>query len=457
MTKEKKRQARLMIAGTNSGCGKTSVTAAVMMALKAKNRHIAPYKCGPDYIDPMFHRHICGVPSINLDGVFSDNEALKELFSCHMEGKDIAILEGVMGYYDGQGATDRASSYHLASALSIPTVLVVRPKGQALSTAALICGYRDFRKPSMISGIILNGIREGMYDFYKKMIEAETGLTVYGFLPDMPENRLESRHLGLITDEEQKDLDAKLVRMGELAEKYNDLEGLSKLAESAEDLEAASAFQSFSGQAGVRLAVARDRAFCFYYEDNLECLRRMGVTLVPFSPISDRHLPEDIHGIYLGGGYPELFGRKLSENKTMLEDMAGCFGRIPIIAECGGYMYLTENLTDLDGQCWQMAGVIRGQCRMERKLGPFGYVELSTETDSLLGKSGCRVPAHEFHYSSISGACEDLTISKKGRRIRHGGQISEMFYGAYPHLYFYSCPELVKNFVRKMEWVKNDH
>lgn len=293
---------RLMVCGTGSGCGKTTVTGAILQAFRQRGISLAPYKCGPDYIDPMFHREITGNVSVNLDGVFLSPEKMREIFAWHMEGKQAAVIEGVMGYYDGQGSSDRASSYDVARITGTPAVLVVRPGGTALSAAAMIQGYRDFRQPSMISGIILNDIREGMYAYYKEMIEAETGLKVYGFLPKSAEVALQSRHLGLVTVREQENLEKKLRMLGTMAEKYIDLDGLMALAESAGSLSYTEAFTEFKKTGDVRLAVAGDRAFCFYYADNLECLRRLGAELVFFSPLEDPGLPENIQGIYLGGG-----------------------------------------------------------------------------------------------------------------------------------------------------------
>lgn len=227
----------LMIGGTGSGCGKTTVTAAVLAALTARKMKLAPYKCGPDYIDPMFHRRITGTPSVNLDSVFLEPEKLRKIFAWHMKERDMAVIEGVMGYYDGQGRGDRGSSYHVALITKTPAVLVVRPEGTALSAAALIQGFKNFREESMIRGVILNGIREGMYPFYKELIETETGLKVYGFLPKDSDVFLKSRHLGLVTASEQESLSEKLALLGAMAEKYIDLDGLIELGRTAEFFE----------------------------------------------------------------------------------------------------------------------------------------------------------------------------------------------------------------------------
>lgn len=453
---EKKIFPRLMICGTNSGCGKTTVTGAVLQALKQRGISLAPYKCGPDYIDPMFHQWITGNPSVNLDGVFLQPEKMRGIFAWHMQEKQCAVIEGVMGYYDGQGNSDMASSYYVAKETATPAVLVVCPEGIALSVAAMIKGYRDFRCPSMIYGVILNGIREGMYPFYRKLIERETGLKVYGFLPKDPEASLENRHLGLVTAQEQEALEDKLRILGDLAEKYIDLDGLTALAESAGAFEYTEAFTDFKEITDVRLAVARDRAFCFYYEDNLECLRQLGVELVYFSPLEDGRLPENIQGIYLGGGYPELYGEKLSQNTSMLADIRLAAAReLPMLAECGGYMYLSETIEDSEGKIWPMAEIVQGRSRITEKLGPFGYIQIQSEKESLIGEHA--VPAHEFHYSEMSGEQGDFEIWKRTGKGWNGGTALPWLYAAYPHLYFYGCPQIPINFVRMMEAVKDDH
>lgn len=458
---------RLMFGGTGSGCGKTTVTAAVLQALTARKMKLAPYKCGPDYIDAMFHRQITRSPSINLDSVFLEPEKLRRIFTWHMKGKDMALIEGVMGYYDGQANGSKGSSYHVASITKTPVVLVVRPEGTALSAAASVQGFKNFREDSMIQGVILNGVREGMYNFYRKLLEEETGLKVYGFLPKDSKVSLESRHLGLVTAAEQERLSEKLSALGELAEKYLDLDGLLALAKTAEPMAVRDAFAEISPVGYVRLAVAMDEAFCFYYEDNLELLRRLGAELVPFSPMRDAHLPENIQGIYLGGGYPELYAKRLSENERMKEEIRqAAERRVPIIGECGGYMYLAESIQDgnmqkggtSDGreELWPMVGIVPGKCRMTGKLGPFGYVTGTGRKDSLIGLAGETFMAHEFHYSVMDGGAKDFILSKSNGREWSGGTAGEYLYAAYPHLYFYANPEIAENFVRAMEAVKHD-
>ena len=264
---------------------------------------------------------------------------------------------------------------------------------------------------------------------------------------------------GLVTRSEamtmQENLEKKLRMLGTMAEKYIDLDGLMALAESAGSLSYTEAFTEFKKTGDVRLAVAGDRAFCFYYADNLECLRRLGAELVFFSPLEDPGLPENIQGIYLGGGYPEVYAKKLSENTSMLTSMRRAAERkIPVLAECGGYMYLSQEIQDAEGKIWPMAGILGGRARMTESLGPFGYVRIQTQKESLIGNQA--VPAHEFHYSMMEDEPEDFEIRKKTGRGWRGGAALPWLYGAYPHLYFYSCPEIPINFIQAMEAVKHD-
>ncbi|MFR7475281.1 cobyrinate a,c-diamide synthase [Frisingicoccus sp.] len=405
---------RLMFGGTGSGCGKTTVTAAVLQALTARKMKLAPYKCGPDYIDAMFHRQITRSPSINLDSVFLEPEKLRRIFTWHMKGKDMALIEGVMGYYDGQANGDEGGDYHVASITKHRSCWLC-PENHFVSGDQRLS--LKLREDSMIQGVILNGVREGMYNFYRKLLEEETGLKVYGFLPKDSKVSLESRHLGLVTAAEQERLSEKLSALGELAEKYLDLDGLLALAKTAEPMAVRDAFAEISPVGYVRLAVAMDEAFCFYYEDNLELLRRLGAELVPFSPMRDAHLPENIQGIYLGGGYPELYAKRLSENERMKEEIRqAAERRVPIIGECGGYMYLAESIQDgnmqkggtSDGRRTLAHGRNRsGKCRMTGKLGPFGC-DWNRPERSLIGLAGETFMAHEFHYSVMDGGAKDL-------------------------------------------------
>lgn len=328
---------RLLIAGTGSGCGKTTVTCALLQALVHRGSKPGALKCGPDYIDPMFHSRIIGAKSSNLDLFFYPENTAKFLLAKNARDCGITVLEGVMGYYDGLGLTsDRASAYHVAKATRTPTVLVVNAAGASLSVLATLEGFARFRPESGIRGVILNNCSPMVYPALAEAIRErfEDKIRPLGFLPRMPQCALESRHLGLVTADEVAGFQEKMEQLAVQAEKSLDLDGLRKLAEQAEDL----CYEplSFPNGEPVRIGVARDRAFCFYYEDNLALLRELGGELVFFSPLEDARLPEDLHGVYLGGGYPELYAKALSENQSMRDSFRKALENgLPCVAECG--------------------------------------------------------------------------------------------------------------------------
>ncbi len=449
-----------MIAGTGSGCGKTTVTAALLQALTCQGEQIAPYKCGPDYIDPMFHKKITGTASINLDSVFLGEEQLLSIFAWHQQGKTLALMEGVMGFYDGQADTTKGSAYEVAKLTKTPVILVVRPAGVGLSMAALVKGYKQFRDDSGIKGVILNGVRPMMYPYYKNIIEKETGLAVCGFLPPDDQVVLESRHLGLVTAEEVGHLDEVITRLGELACEYIDLELIRKIAAKVPEITAYEAYHTCikaddrlrKDVDHLKIAVAKDPAFSFYYEDNFLTLQENGIEIVPFSPMNDDKLPEGIDGLYIGGGYPELHAKDLSENKVLRSEIkTKILEGMPVIAECGGYMYLSETIKDQDGTVYPMCGAVPGHCQMTEKLGYFGYMSVMGGEDTLLGEE--EAYAHEFHYSAMSGEKGDLNIIK-GKRSHTGGVSTRTVYAAYPHLYFYNRPQMMKRLKKTMQAYK---
>lgn len=438
---------RLVIAGTGSGCGKTTVTCAILQALA--DRGLAPmaFKCGPDYIDPMFHTEVIGAESANIDLFFSDEDQARALFAKH--AKNINIIEGAMGFYDGMTIdTDRASACHVAQTLCAPVVLVVDAKGKSLSLAAEIKGFLSFRQPSRISGVILNRTGASTYPRIKAMIERECGIRVFGYLPFCPECSLESRHLGLVTAQEIGDIREKMRKLSQQAEKCLELDGLAALAESTEDMEYSEI--RVEKIADVRIAVAKDRAFCFYYRDNLELLEEMGAEIVPFSPINDAALPE-CDGLVLGGGYPELYANALERNRSMRESIRNAVrSGLPTIAECGGFMYLTEKIADS-----AMTGVLPGACFDTKKLCRFGYITVNAESESLLFAAGTEIKAHEFHHWDADQPGDALVAQKPSGQSWQCAWTGKTIYAGYPHLYLYSNMELAKRLIRKCgEWKK---
>lgn len=440
---------RVLLCAPGSGCGKTTITCALLQALVDRGMEPVAFKSGPDYIDPMFHSEVIGARSRNLDlflmGKSGVLASLRENGAGHM-----AVIEGAMGYYDGIGMSSRASAYDLARQTKTPAVLIVDARGSALSLAALIAGFRDFRPDSAIRGVILNRVSPMLYPRLKTAIETQTGLRVYGFLPVCPEAALESRHLGLVTAAEVADLKQKLGSLAELAERYLDVDGLLALAAQAPDVPEADA-QPLSPVPGrPRIGVARDRAFCFYYEDALRLLERLGAQIVPFSPLADQALPEGLDGLYLGGGYPELYGRELSQNETMRRCVReAVLSGMPTVAECGGFLYLHARLEDSEGMFWPMVGVL--PCRAVRtdKLNQFGYVNLKAQKDGLLAGLGENLHAHEFHYWRSEQPGADFRAEKpQSERFWTCAYHGPSLYAGFPHVHFCGVPHAARRFVQ---------
>lgn len=438
--------ARILFAGTNSGCGKTTVTCAVLQALVNRGLRVGAFKCGPDYIDPMFHSRIIGAKAANLDSYFFDDNTLRFLLAQNGADRDISIVEGVMGYYDGMGLTStRGSAYSVARITQTPVVLVVGAKGASLSVLATIQGFLDFCPDNQIRGVILNQCTASTYAALAEEIRRRFAGRVcpLGFLPRLPDCTLESRHLGLVTAAEVEDLQEKLRILAVQAEKTMDLDGLLELAKSAPNVNYEPV--ELPRFAPVRIAVAKDRAFCFYYEDSLDALTRMGAELVPFSPLADSVLPENIQGLYLGGGYPELYAGPLSENASMRRSVKSALTNgLPCIAECGGFMYLTEAIAD-----FPMVGYLPGKSFDNGKLTRFGYVRLRAEKDQMLCKAGEEIRGHEFHHWDCTEPGSDFAALKE-LSGRHWECVvsTPTLYAGYPHFHFYANPSFAVNFYR---------
>ena len=439
---------RVVIAGTGSGCGKTTTVCAVLQALK--NRGLAPmsFKCGPDYIDPMFHSGIIGVESANLDIFFAGEEGVRSAFVKH--AADINVIEGVMGMYDGLSMdSDISSSYHLARTLDAPVVLVLNVRGMALSAAAAVRGYMSLRSPNVVRGVIFNKVSPMTYPSLSRVVEKECGIPVLGYLPDLPECSLESRHLGLVTAAEVSELQSKMQRLAEAAEKTLELDALLELMRAQTPLEAEVPMPRKLGN--VRLAVARDKAFCFYYRDNLELFEALGAEIVPFSPIADERLP-DCDGLYMGGGYPELYLEKLGANETMKASVReAVLGGLPTVAECGAFMYLCRSIEGVP-----TADVIHTDCRGTGRLTRFGYATLHAPEESLLFSPGDTIRGHEFHYWDAEDPGSALRAVKPSGRETRCAYVSDTLYAGYPHLYFPSRPEAAARFIQKCIDRRND-
>lgn len=439
----KHEQPRLLIAGTGSGCGKTTVSSALLRAWQRQGVDLCAFKCGPDYIDPMFHREALGLPSYNLDLFFLKEEQVCDLLSRHLSDGCVGVVEGVMGFYDGIGLTDEASAAHVARVTQTPAVLVVRPKGQALSLAAMISGFTQFAE-NTIAGVILNGVTKGMYPFYRDLAQ-KAGVRVYGYLPSIPEAELPERHLGLVTAGELPDLQRRLDLLADAACEGLDLEGLLELAKSAPPL--APSAQMEYPKIPARIAVAQDAAFCFYYQDNLDVLTELGAQLVPFSPLSDAQLPEDVDGLYLGGGYPELYAQTLMQNTSMRESIRKHIkAGTPVIAECGGFMYLGREIVK-DEQTASMAGVLPMRSELTERLQNFGYVTLTAQKENMLCEKGQTLRAHEFHYSKSDDAGDTFVAQKPNGKHWNCVFANETMYAGYPHLYFRGQMPAIQRFL----------
>ena len=444
---------RLILAGTNSGCGKTTVTCAVLQALVNRGLSVAAAKCGPDYIDPMFHSRIIGAKSSNLDPFFFDENTLRFLLAQNASGCDVTVIEGVMGYYDGLGLTStRASTYEAARETESPVVLVVNARGAALSVLAAAEGFLHFAPDSGIRGVILNGCSAMSYGPLARELENRLGVRACGYLPRLPECALESRHLGLITADEVTDLQEKLRKLAAEAEKTLDFAALLEIARNAPPLRFTPPVLPEAG-APVRIGVARDRAFCFYYEDSLDLLRQLGAELVPFSPLADERLPDGVQGLYLGGGYPELYAAQLEANHTLRRQIRGAVhAGMPCIAECGGFMYLTQSIAG-----HAMAGVLSGSCFDAGKLTRFGYATLTAQRDSMLFAAGEQIPAHEFHRWDAENPGEDFLAEKPSGRSWRCAYAGETLYAGYPHFHFYANLSAAVRFVEACRKEKPRH
>lgn len=445
---------RIVIAGTNSGCGKTTVTCALLQALVNRGMKVGAFKCGPDYIDPMFHSRIIGAKSANLDLFFFGDNTLEYLLAKNSANCDISIIEGVMGYYDGMGLTTaKGSTYEIAKATKAPVVMVVNAKGASLSILATIKGFLSLYPDNRICGVILNQCSAMSYPALAQVIREyfDGQIQPLGYLPKMLDCVLESRHLGLITAAEVENLKEKLNVMAEQAEKTIDIHGLLTLAQKTTALQCERV--EFPKLESVRIAVAKDNAFCFYYEDSLQALRELGAELVEFSPLNDEELPENIHGLYLGGGYPELYTKQLSENKTMRESIRKALEeKLPCIAECGGFMYLTEAIAG-----YPMVNHLPGTCFDNGKLIRFGYITLRAKEDNMLCKAGEGIPAHEFHHWDCTQPGSLFTAEKANGRKWDCAVTSDTLYAGYPHFHFYANPDFALNFYQTCIKEKHRH
>ena len=500
---------RLMIAAPASGSGKTTLTCALLRLLQNRGKSPVSFKCGPDFIDPMFHEQVLGVPSTNLDSFFVDEEEVREIFAekifsqSQNEKKpaDFAVIEGVMGLFDGlAGKSLKASSYDIARITNTPILLCVDASGMSRSIVPLVKGFLDYDRlqhkngENLIKGIFLNKVSKGSFQLLKALIEEESasyGVKVIGYLPKDSEIALESRHLGLFLPGEIKDLNSRIQKSSQILDETTDFTELVNLFSARGDFKGLALRAQLFGRltknspceflpciavpfptlgegvapnevgakgeaspipnSALKIAVARDEAFCFYYDENLRLLEESGANLVYFSPLHEKALPSGVGGILLGGGYPELHAAELEANRSMRESIKSAVENgIAVMAECGGFMYLQEKLTDKDGVSYEMCGAIKGECRYTGKLVRFGYAEFASKDEEKTegGWEKLSVRGHEFHYFDSTNNGSDFTAKKPLSSRSWDCMIhTEKMLAGFPHLYYRSNPKIVEWFL----------
>lgn len=432
---------RILVAAPGSGSGKTLLTTGLLTLFQNRGIRCRSFKCGPDYIDPMFHKYVLGIDSCNLDSFFLPEEELRALFRKRAADAELSVLEGVMGYYDGIGGNSTAAStYEVAKITDTPVILVLDGKGSSLSLAAQVKGFLDYRKDSHICGVILNKTNKMVGERLRPEIE-KLGVRYLGAVPVCETMDIKSRHLGLTMPQEQSELRGHLNAFAKQLEACLNVEGILELAGYSKKDEIRP-IDSESEPPTRRMAVAMDEAFCFYYQENLDFLRQHGWEVVPFSPLHDTALPEQVHAILLGGGYPELYAKELSANEPMLASIRNAHAEgIKILAECGGFLYLQEHLEDETGRSWPVAGLIHADGFRTEKLSRFGYI-------SLMQNGAVRIKGHEFHYwdSTAPGSAFRAEKPQSNRGWDCMYQTDSLLAG-FPHLYYLSGPNLILSFL----------
>lgn len=442
---------RILIAGTHSGCGKTTVVCAILQALVNRKINAVSFKCGPDYIDPMFHSRITDVPAYNLDRRFCDKDTVNFLLNRNVG--DFAIIEGVMGFYDG--ADENSSSCAVSLDTETPAVIVIDCKGMSLSIGAVMRGYLGFRRNN-IAGFIFNRLPESLAEQTKNLCK-ELNTEYFGRLPFSPEYSIESRHLGLVTADEISDLKSKMQILAENAEKHIALDRICEIAERVETVLYKQPQVSALTEIPVRIAVAKDKAFCFYYEENFDLLRILGCEIVPFSPLSDKRLPENVCGLWLGGGYPELYAEQLADNAEMLSEIRSAVTNgMPSIAECGGFLYLCKEIEDKSGKIHKMAGIFDSRAYRTDKLKRFGYADLTANTDNLLCEKGDVLKTHEYHYWDCTNLGAGFTAHRKNGVTDMCVHANKNIYAGFPHLYLWANTKAAKRFVNRCLEFRNN-
>lgn len=466
MPSTKKALKAVVVAGTHSGAGKTTITLGLMAALRRRGLRVAPFKVGPDFIDPGHHRVICGKISRNLDGWMMNRETNRTIFHTHCRDADIAVVEGVMGLYDGfSGQSEAGSTAEMAKWLQAPVLLVVDARSMARSAAALVQGFETFDNSVPFAGVLFNRLGSDAHlDYVRTALEGHVRMPCIGGIFRSDEISLPERHLGLVTAEDHPLSEAWASTMADMVGSAIDIDAfldrLPPIFISPATAADSPLDHGADGKRRIRIGWAHDRAFCFYYADNLELLAQQGADLVPFSPIADRSLPPDLDGIYFGGGYPELHAGQLAQNETLRHQvLAASQGGMPIYGECGGLMYLCAAIEDTHGNVHDMTSCFPMRTRMTPHLRRLGYREVTLTQDTIIGLRGTTIRGHEFHYSEFVASSENHTMSDTCRSDlyevtdRAGGDRPARGYlrgrtlGSYIHLHFGSRPEIAAVFI----------
>jgi len=441
----------IVIAAPHSGSGKTTVTLGIMAALRCRGLGVAPFKVGPDFIDPGYHGMVTGAPSVNLDGWICDPEFIRTSFAHHAAGADIAVIEGVMGLFDGiDGISEAGSTAQIAKLLDAPVILVVDARSQARSAAALVHGFASFDVGVRVSGVVFNNVASPNHErILREALAASCpAVTVLGCLPRDAALAIPSRHLGLLTAEENPLSEGFVAHLVQVIERHLDLQALLRLS-GVQDVDPVHEVEEAPDP--VRIAVARDAAFCFVYQDNLRLLRESGAELCFFSPLRDSALPEGVCGIYLPGGYPELFAEPLAGN-LLLKGMirAAVEAGMPVYAECGGFIYLTRGVAT-DGVPHPFVGIFPVFTRMLPRRKALGYRQVELLAESVTGGTGTVARGHEFHYSEMeqmpAGIERVYRVSRKGIALEPEGYRYKNCLASYIHLHFGSSPAMAQSFV----------
>lgn len=442
---------RFVLAGTGSGVGKTTFTIGIMRALMKRGLTVQGFKCGPDYIDPTYHTAVTKRPSRNIDSFMMTHDVVRSIVARASQDADVAIIEGVMGFYDGKSPlSNEGSAAHISEITKSPVILIVNAASMARSAAAIVKGFQLLDESSNIVGVIANQLgSKSHFEIVKTAIEKECGIPVIGYLPKGAVPTMPSRHLGLVPAIERGDLDSYFDSLATAIEETVNLDQLLEITK-AQTLEVTqSIFDAQPERLEVHIAVAKDAAFNFYYEENFELLRAYGATLHFFSPLQNEEVPKEAQGLYLGGGFPEEFAETLAKNEKTKQSIKHAIERgLPTLAECGGFMYLTEEIRNRQEQVFPMLGVIPGRVLMQERLAALGYREITGVAGNFLIGEEEQAKGHEFHYSTYEGEHTLPAYFSKGRfRAQQEGYLHNNLVAGYTHFHFASNPQLVKNWL----------